>query len=262
MPVHDWTKVDSGIFHAFHHSWIEELSRQLNGGILPEGFYALPEQHAAGFGPDVLALQDTTETDSETDGSKLNLQHNSPGLRPTIGNTSTLTLSKPTLLPTCESDLEFYRRKQSNVVIRHVSGDRVVAMIEIVSPGNRATQRALAAFINKAADLLEKGIHLLVIDLFPAGPRDPNGLHAAIWEQVSGVMTTPADKPVNIASYESATTIRAYVKGILRSDDLPEMPLFLLPDACINLPLEQNYQAAFLAQPRRWREVLDTKSLQ
>jgi len=50
MPVHDWTRVDAGIFHAFHHDWITDLARALNRGILPGDYYALPEQHAAGFG--------------------------------------------------------------------------------------------------------------------------------------------------------------------------------------------------------------------
>ena len=57
MPVHDWTRVEAGIFHAFHHGWIEEISRALNRGILPPQYYAMPEQKAAGFGPDVLALE-------------------------------------------------------------------------------------------------------------------------------------------------------------------------------------------------------------
>jgi len=56
MPVHDWTRVDAGIFHAFHHGWITELARALNRGLLPSEYYALPEQHAAGFGTDVLTL--------------------------------------------------------------------------------------------------------------------------------------------------------------------------------------------------------------
>lgn len=32
-------------------------SRALNHGLLPDGYYALREQFAAGFGPDVLTLQ-------------------------------------------------------------------------------------------------------------------------------------------------------------------------------------------------------------
>jgi hypothetical protein len=43
MPIHDWTRVDPDIFHALHQSWICEISRALNGGILPDTHYALME---------------------------------------------------------------------------------------------------------------------------------------------------------------------------------------------------------------------------
>ena len=57
MPIHDRTRVDAGIFHAFHSGWVEELSRALNRGLLPATYYALPEQVAGGVGPDVLTLR-------------------------------------------------------------------------------------------------------------------------------------------------------------------------------------------------------------
>ncbi len=57
MPIHDWTRVDAGIFHAFHHSWIEEISRSLNRGLLPTEYYALAEQITGDLGPDVLTLR-------------------------------------------------------------------------------------------------------------------------------------------------------------------------------------------------------------
>ena len=44
MPIHDWTKVDAGIFHHFHNGWITRLSDALNDGLLPKGYYALAEQ--------------------------------------------------------------------------------------------------------------------------------------------------------------------------------------------------------------------------
>ena len=56
MPVHDWTLVDAGIVHAFHVTWVPEISRALNGGLLPGGYYALPEQHAGMAIADVLTL--------------------------------------------------------------------------------------------------------------------------------------------------------------------------------------------------------------
>ena len=40
MPVHNWKRVQSGIFHDFHTAWIGELRRVLNSGLLPPEFYA------------------------------------------------------------------------------------------------------------------------------------------------------------------------------------------------------------------------------
>ena len=40
MPMHDWTRVEAGIFHAFHHEWVSEIGRALNRGLLPADYYA------------------------------------------------------------------------------------------------------------------------------------------------------------------------------------------------------------------------------
>lgn len=29
MPVHDWTRVDAGLFHAFHQQWISNVPAPL-----------------------------------------------------------------------------------------------------------------------------------------------------------------------------------------------------------------------------------------
>lgn len=45
MPVHDWTRVEDGIFHDFHHAWIEEIKRSLNAGLLPGDYFdAVPRR--------------------------------------------------------------------------------------------------------------------------------------------------------------------------------------------------------------------------
>ncbi|HEX3447329.1 MAG TPA: hypothetical protein VHS97_03715, partial [Isosphaeraceae bacterium] len=118
MPMHDWTRVEAGIFHAFHHRWISAISDTLNTGLLPPDYYALPEQHAAGFGPDVLNLQG---------------QPDQPGDESLETARYLTLLSRPRTRFMAESGAEFYRRKKSSVVVRHVSGDRIVSMVEIVS---------------------------------------------------------------------------------------------------------------------------------
>jgi hypothetical protein len=155
MPVHDWTKVDAGIFHAFHHRWISALSDVLNGGKLPPDYYALPEQVAAGFGPDVLTLQ----------GQPLDEEPAADGAGGTAA--TTLLQTRPQSRFTAETEAEFYRRKKSSVVVRHVSGDRIVAVIEIMSPGNKSNRHAIRALVDKTCELLEHRIHLLIVDPFP-----------------------------------------------------------------------------------------------
>ena len=54
MPVHDWTRVDSGVFHDFHLRWIISIRNTLNGGLLPGDYYAMAEQVAEGPIPDVV----------------------------------------------------------------------------------------------------------------------------------------------------------------------------------------------------------------
>src|SRR5437764_238087 len=66
MPIHDWTRVTAGTWHAFHLSWISEIQLVLNGGILPADYYALAEQIAGPLGPDVLTLQETDPSPNGT----------------------------------------------------------------------------------------------------------------------------------------------------------------------------------------------------
>jgi hypothetical protein len=167
-------------------------------------------------------------------------------------------LTVPKLEPIAETDMEFYRRKQKSVTIRHVSGDRVVAMVEIVSPGNKAARNAMRAFVEKAAEVLAKGIHLLIVDLFPPGQRDPQGIHGEIWQEVDGKeYTAPVDKPLTLAAYETGNTLRAYVVHSAVGDALADMPLFLAPQQTVTVALEATYNAAFAEVPHRWRRVLD-----
>jgi hypothetical protein len=243
MPMHDWTRVEAGIFHAFHHRWISALSDVLNTGILPSDYYALPEQVAAGFGPDVLTLQDQGSQKKEPDG----------GIA-----TANMLRTRPQTRFVAETETEFYRRKKSAIAVRHVSGDRIVAMIEIVSPGNKANRHAFQALVDKACELLEHRIHLLIIDPFPPGRRDPNGVHAAIWENVKqDPFQLPADRPLTLVAYECDLITRAYIEPVAVGERLPDMPLFLEPNGCVMVPLEATYQTAYAVLPRRWQQVLE-----
>lgn len=257
MPIHDWKRLKAGFFHDFHHAWIEEVKRALNGGLLPPHYYALAEQQAGAFGPDVLTLQGSS--DDEPDENAAGTDDDDGPSGPPNGGDGNLLVAEPKIAPTAVTDTEFYRRKKSHVAVRHVSDDRVVAVVEIVSPGNKSGKAAMSKFLEKASDLLlEDDVHLLVLDLFPPSPRDPQGLHAAIWDYIAGESyVPPSGKPLTLAAYESGLSIRAFVRSVAVGDALPEMPLFLKYNGCVQVPLQATYDAAFAAVPRRWRRVLE-----
>jgi hypothetical protein len=244
MPVHDWTRVGAGIFHHFHQRWMGAISDALNSGLLPEDYYALAEQIAGDVGPDVLALQV-----GAPDGGL------SPGVSP--GATAVAT-KPPKAYFIAQTEMDQYVLKQSTLVIRHSSGDHIVALVEILSPGHKASRLAFRRFVEKAAAALWRGYHLLVLDLQPPGPRDPQGIHGAIWEDIAdNSYRQPENKPLTLAAYDAGPPKIAYVNPVAVGEPLPDMPLFLCPGEYILVPLEATYQTAWQSVPQRWRRVLE-----
>jgi len=194
MPVHDWSRVTAGTFHDFHLAWIAELRRALNGGLLPRGYYALAEQVAGDIIPDVLTLQHSQgdspldgfrEESNGTEGAVLAVADSPPRVSVTATTHGAITLAL----------------RQRQVVIRHATGDRIVALIEIVSPGNKDSHAMLRAFLEKASAALRAGYHLLVLDLWPPGNFDPSGIHGALWAMVGGTSYHPrTDRPLTLAA--------------------------------------------------------------
>ncbi len=57
MPIHDWSRIPSGIFHPFHQHWSIEITATLNRGSLPKGLSAMVEQRADPKEGDVLTVE-------------------------------------------------------------------------------------------------------------------------------------------------------------------------------------------------------------
>jgi hypothetical protein len=246
MPVHDWTRVDAGIFHDFHHGWIEDIKRSLNRGLLPPDHYALAEQIAGGLGPDVLTLQGPTNGAAVSD---------SPG-----GGIA-LATAPPKVHYHVKTEIDIYAAKAKAITIRHASNHRVVAVVEIVSPGNKNNRHGLRAFVEKAEELLRAGIHLLIVDLFPPSPRDPQGIHKAIWDEfMDSEFALPPDRLLTLAGYIGGLIPEAFVEPTAVGLALKEMPLFLTPKVYVPVPLETTYQSAWDAVPAFWRNVLTNPS--
>ncbi len=241
MPVHDWTRVDAGIFHDFHLEWIRAIKRELNHGVLPAGYYALAEQITGPLGPDVLTLRSPTK-----------------GVGDPVGKKGSIALADrmPKAWYHSTAEIDLYASKANAIVIHHVSDHKIVAMIEIVSPGNKGSRRAIDAFVRKAEEALASGIHLLIIDLFPPGPRDPQGIHPEIWQGRDDSFALPPDKPLTCAAYAGGPMAEAFVEPIGLGDTMPDMPLFLTPDDYVDVPLAKTYDAALEGVPAFWQEIL------
>jgi hypothetical protein len=151
MPLRDHFRPPVESKHswdALHAMWPAEIVRQLFP-ILPEGYVAAPGVHLGTFFEIDVSVYDTDEerTESASTGN---------------GGVATLAPLAPTL--TLETDWpdqdEYEFRVYDN---RH--GRRLVAAIEIVSPGNKDRPESRRAFVSKVAALLQDDVCVSLIDL-------------------------------------------------------------------------------------------------
>jgi len=244
MPMHDWTRVEAGVYHDFHGSWITHLKEALNNGALPKPYYAMSEQHYGKKVADVLTL---------TSREPL------PRV-PANGGVAVMpppkVARKITLRPPASQ-----RHARRTISIRHATTHTIVALLEVFSPSNKDRFKSVEAVCDKALAALELGIHLLHIDPFPPGLHDPIGLAAAVCQEFfdpDQLSDFPLPgKPLTLASYDAESLPDVYLESIAPGDVVPDMPLYLEPDMYIQAPLEATYQRAFRGVPEVWREELE-----
>jgi len=236
MPIHDWTRAEAGDFHHFHQTWIPLLAAALNDGGLPPEFMALAEQVTGRPIPDVVTLEARSPR-----GSAVALAR----------------APAPSARVIQKFERINYAKRADRVVIRRGRG-RVVAIIEIMSPGNKDSRHAIRSFVEKAADILSQGIHLVVVDLFPPTPRDLQGIHKAIWDEFGDEpFDFLPDKPLTVASYIGGDLPTAYVESVGVGDRLPASPLFLTEYDYVPCPLDATYEQAWRVFPAMLKKILD-----
>lgn len=245
MPVHDWTQVYSGIFHDFQQSWSIRIKDHLNANLLPQGVLALVEQKTGIVEPDVLSVDTWVGSNDESWGSR-------------GGNATSKT---PLTRIVQKSTKEHYANQANRIVVQQKLG-HTIAVIEIVSPGNKDSNRAFKKFIDKSQEFIDRGIHLIVIDLFPPSKRDPHGLHTAIWDAFDEdelPFTFPPGKDRVAVAYESLEREKtAYVEPLAVGDTIPDMPLFLGGGYHVMVPLEAAYQMTWAVLPPTLQSLVET----
>ena len=252
MPMHDWRRVEPNVYHHFHEKWLNAIDKALNGGLLPAGMYSLVEQSTTDIVADVLTLEHLAA------GRPPMNRAVRAGVRPAVQAGVGLVergVSRPlTLL--------------KRILVRHSTKHKVVAVIELVSPANKSTERDFSSFVGKAVGLVVAGISVLVIDPFPPGPRDPAGLHGVIWPRLARrrkgrpKYAPPAGLPLSVLAYSNQFDAvgdperEAVVNPFAVGQPVPAGPLFLGEPGYVTVPLEETYAAAFDDVPAVWRDVV------
>jgi Protein of unknown function (DUF4058) len=249
MPMHDWTRVDANDYHDFHFAWIAALRQSLNCGRLPAGYYAMAEHTVVPFVPDVLTLEVPAEVGDDF-----------PREADSASGVIATAAPPKTRVAATERGRKVKPVGRRRVAIRHARNRHLVAVIEIVSPSNKRKQKEFADLIAKSVQLLRQGVHLLLIDPFPPTTRDPHGLHAALWKELTGKRFVPSEnKPLTLASYVARgdNVFSAFVEPLAVGDPLIDMPLFLTHESHVEAPLVETYQTAWSGFPAPLRPILE-----
>ena len=242
IPLHDWTRVRPGAYHDFHTAWLVYLRRDLKA-LLPRDYYA-DIQTVVHFDPPESDEPEWREADV------LGL-HREPHGRPGEGGMPAggVALAEAPSLTTLGNEPPSNRRRR--IRIRHASGDRVVALVEFASPGNRDSAAKVDLFADKVVNALRAGVHVLLIDPFPPTGSAPAGLHGAIAERFGAEPQIDPGRPLSFVGYKACPDARASVQTRAVGEEPPRVPLFLDPRWFLFVDLAPSYAAAIadLAEP-------------
>ena len=226
MPMHDWTTVEAGTYHTFHQAWAVMIMGSLNRGLMPAGYSAQLDRDVQGPIPDVLTVR---LDDAEDELSR------------EPGGVATIAQPNRRVIMTAERELSQYVARANRIAVRN-SKRKLVAVVELVSPGNKRGKNAMQQLIDKTVSFINDHVNVLIIDPFPPGKSNPQGIHPLIWEYFDdAVYTLPKRKALTVVSYQTSPQLRAHVEAIAVRDRLPDMPLYLNGELLVNVPLERSY---------------------
>lgn len=255
MPVHDLKRlVALSEFHDFHIGFVTTLRNTLNRILRPTDYYASAEGRIMGYEPDTSAFQ-----------RGLSREASPPSLGGVAIQTEIRQINRTSPHTRFVDEADHWNAlRESHVAVRSKRGDKLVAIVEIVSPRNKDRADAIEAFGNKLEKALNSGCNVLVADFLRPGPHDPQGMHCTFWTRYSeaphGVTT---QEPVGIASYLAAVNNVqfqpvAYFESVAIGQNVPDMPLFLASGEYVQVPIQAIYDEAVASLPPPYQEDLET----
>jgi len=213
-------------WEGFHHSWASNIAQQLNRDVLPADYFAESE----------ISLGPTMEVDVASFEMKRRVEGAG-----TVTETAIYAPPKPKLT----FAVDFARLDVCEVrVYEELGGAQLRAAIELVSPANKDRPGHRRTFAAKCAGYLKNAVAVVIVDVVTE--RSAN-LHAdlvealeaelAAWEAPTQLYAI-AYRPVPLVGQPR---VDAWPEVLTLGGDLPEMPLWLGPDLCVPLRLEETY---------------------
>ena len=241
MPVHDWSRTAEAAYHSFQLDWVSALSTALNRGVLPRSHFAMTETIELRPVASFCVLPEPEQPVSR---------------RKWYDDVPELSAEAPRTTLRIVDD-----RRQYACRIVTVRDDlhQPAAAVLFVTQQDKQTAYRLRTLVQFVVGAVTRGIHVLIVDLFPPSVRDPQGIHKAIWDEFADEpFELPAGKTRTLVAYQAASEIVAYIEPVAVGDTLPDMPLFLEPDAHVLVPLEATYAATWAVCPEPIRELVET----
>jgi sugar/nucleoside kinase (ribokinase family) len=218
-------------WESFHVNWAGAIADALNETLLPEGYFA--EEHAQ-LGP-MVEIDVATFADAERSAQRAG------GTVAVIPRT--WAPPAPSMVMPCAFPDAF-----EVLVFESEGGARLVAAIELVSPGNKDREAHRRAFAIKCASYLCRGVGLIVIDIVTS--RRAN-LHAEIVRTLGqGDAFALAEETLlyGIAYRpivrEEQSQIEMWPSPLEIGRPLPVLPLALNAEVLLPIDLEATYTIA------------------
>ena len=220
-------------WEGFHALWASLLSISLNE-ILPPDYYAEPQVHGEPrIEVDVATFENPVDSDEpeETGGG---------------GGTAVLTAATKKIV---RADLTlplFFPPTYAINVIETTRSPRLVAAIELVSPGNKDRPEARTAFTAKCHGYLQRGQGLIVVDIVTSRTFRP---FEDLYRQLTpeglppdlGDLTAAGWRPLRIGD---DVHVEVRHKALTLGGELPVLPLSLDAFLFVDVEFGRTYEDA------------------
>jgi hypothetical protein len=217
-------------WRGFHSAWAAAIARHLNQGVLPAGYYAIPNVDLDGpVEIDVAALRDQSAAGGPA-----------PAGLPVLW-----TPTQPALTVT----LDFPPLELVEVQVFYDEGDpQLKAAVELVSPRNKDRPEARRVFAMKCLSYLHAGCTVALIDAVTTRRANFHAEILRLLEQ-NGQAAWQSPSDLYAVAYRAAAVdqgrqLQAWPEPLTIAGPLPRLPLWLGTDICVPLDLETTYQMA------------------